>query len=84
MPDGVFDPMVVAASVAADLKSAHKMRKLAPPPPPEARNEGLLAPEDIQIRRRLLEGARRGDPVAARELMRRYRCWLIPGARGKA
>jgi len=82
-PSDVYSPAMVAASVDAERKQRRAIeRGQFRRSIPGFVGYVQLTAGQLAERRRLLGGARRGDPAAQRALKTKFNCWIIPGPGG--
>ena len=80
MPDGVVEPMFVAATVMAEYRRGKTIRRMAATRPAGqiiTVTGAVISQQEMQERERLFQRIRAGDGQAARELWRTRRAWII-------
>ena len=84
MPDGVAEPMFVAATVMAEYRREKTIRRSAATRPAGqiiTVTGAVVSQQEMQERERLFQRIRAGDGQAARDLWLTRRAWIVTGAR---
>ena len=86
MPDGVVEPMFMAATVIAEYRRGKTIRRRASTRPAGqiiTVTGAVVSQQETQERERLFSRIRRGDKKAATELWETRRAWVATGAQGE-
>ena len=87
MPDGVVEPMFMAASVIAEYRRGKTIRRMAATRPAGqiiTVTGAVVSQQEMQERERLFRRIRAGDGQAARELWLTRGAWIVTGAQREA
>src|SRR3990167_4263644 len=76
MPDGVYPPEIMARRVATDRPRAYLGQSQRPGVVVTIAGTELPE-EEIRERKRLFDGARKGQPAAVKELWETRKAWII-------